>query len=250
MENELHRRTHAQLQKHLVRTNSCKQTASFCYRHTSLNNIDILRTYFHCHSYFCETCAKKKKAKLYKKFKRLKFNGNLRFLTLTLSSKDYTPEQSLEKISSYFNLFVKLLRYRGFKFQYFKIIEFTKNNIAHLHILVNCFLPFNIVKTLWQSITGSSIVYIEKIKSQQSAINYLFKYMQKAISSTSNYLFYLMNKRRYSYSENFFLPAENEIPFIQSRLYFYSEFDIISVVNKYFSLYFSGYGLFKFNLLN
>lgn len=250
MEKCYHVRTMEQLGKHLYRCNSCKSTASFCYRFNSLNNVDILRTFFHCHSYFCETCAKKKKNKLYQKFKRIKFNGNLRFITLTLSTKDYSPEKSLDVISKYFNLFVKHLRYKGFKFQYFKIIEFTKNGIAHVHALVNCYIDYYLIKDIWKHISGNDIVFIQLVKNKQIAINYLFKYMQKAISSSSNYLFYLMNKRRYSYSQSFFNKADIVLPFIQSRVHFFDDHDLSHCISKFFSLKFSNYKLLKFNLLN
>lgn len=250
MENANFKRTPEDFEKHILRCCSCQNTVTFCYRPTSLNNYDILKTYFHCHSYFCEVCAKKKRNNLIKKMKNIKPGSVLRFLTVTLDVSKYTPESSLEKISEMFNMLVKYLRYRGFKFQYFKIIELTKQNIAHVHALINCYLPKSVLSVCWFAISQSYIVDIVKIHNAKMALFYITKYISKTMNYFANKLFYFLRKRRYSYSQSFFLPNEKEPPFILSRCYFFDDFDLFSVVNHYFRLHFNNYGLIRFNLLN
>lgn len=250
MENPKTKRSMEDLSRHLARCNSCKETISFAYNQKSTNEFDIKKIYFQCHSYFCEDCARKKRGALLRKMKNLKAGKVLRFLTLTLSTKNHTPEQSIEKISNYVNTFVKLMRYRGFEFQYFKIIEFTKNNIAHVHMLVNCYMPHQCVRLVWQSITGAHKIWIERIKSSKMAINYIFKYMTKAVNSTANYMFYLYKKRRYSYSQNFFLPSFEDIRFILSRVYFQDVNEISKHVLKFFKNKFFNFSFINFNYLN
>lgn len=250
MENANFKRTQEDFEKHIIRCSCCQNTVTFCYRPTSLNNYDVLQTYFHCHSYFCDVCAKKKKNKLIKKLNKIKPGQVLRFLTVTLDVSQYTPEQSLERISEMFNLLVKYLRYRGFIFQYFKIIELTKQNIAHVHALVNCYLPAFVVSNCWYSVSGSYIVKLKIVKNKGMALFYLTKYLSKTMNYFANKLFYFLRKRRYSYSQSFFLPNEKEPPFILSRVYFYNDFDFHRIVNHYFKLYFNNYALIRFNFLN
>jgi hypothetical protein len=239
-----------QLQKHLIRCNSCKNTISFCYRQPTINKIEVIKTFFHCNSYFCETCANRKRRLLEKKFKNLKFNGRLRFLTLTLSTNQYTPEQALERISGFCNDFCHRLRDRKYKFQFFKIIELTKNNQAHLHILINCFIPKDIVTKIWKDITGSYITDIRAIPNKQKAVDYLLKYMTKAINSTANYLFFLLRKRRYSYSQNFFLDTAESEKFIKSFIHFHDDVLFFELLNKFVKRRFWNSKLLDIKVLN
>lgn len=249
MNNTLRKRTLDDLSRHLTRTRTCRETITFGYRQTSPNKYDVKRIFFHCHSYFCPHCAKKKKGLLLKKIKTIKPGQTLRFLTLTLSTKQYSSEESLFKISEFVNLWVKYMRYRGFSFQYFKIIEFTKNQQAHVHILVNCFLPLTVALNVWHFITGSYIGWIKLIKNKSIAISYILKYMTKAVGTDSNHLFYLLAKRRYSYSQSFFLPVIYKTLYTLSRIYFYSETSFFDLARKFFKNNKFNYNLINFNFI-
>jgi len=250
MDNQHHKRTTEQLQHHLRRCNSCKNTISFCFRQPAINNLEVIKTFFHCNSYFCETCALRKKRKLQKRLKRLKINGRLRFLTLTLSTVDFTPEQALNNISSFFNDFCHRLRDRGYKFQFFKIIELSKKDQAHLHVLINCFIPRITVLMLWKSITGSYIVDIRAVNSHEKAVEYLTKYMTKSISAISNYLFFIMRKRRFSCSQNFFSEILKELKFSKSFIHFFDEKIFLELLNKFIHRRFFNSKLMTVNILN
>lgn len=245
-----HKRTTEHLQRHLLRTNNCKNTATFCFKQPSINKLEVVKTFFHCSSYFCDTCAKRKQRKLQNRLKNLKINGRLRFLTLTLSTNDYTPEESLSKISEMFNDFCHRLRHLGYKFQFFKIIELTKHHQAHLHILINCFLPRVTVLMLWKSITGSYMVDIREVKSHKKAVEYLTKYMTKTVSAMSNYLFFIMRKRRYSCSQNFFSEVLKIEKFIRSFVYFYDDKDFSILLNKFIHRKFFNAKLMQVDVLN
>lgn len=249
MNNTLKQRTMDDLSKHLTRTRSCRETLTFGYRQQSVNKYDVKRIFFHCHSYFCEHCANKKKGLLLKKLKTIKPGQILRFLTLTLSTKQYTPEESLIKISSFVNLWVKFMRYRGFNFQYFKIIEFTKNQQAHVHILVNCFLPLTVALNVWKQITGSYVGWIKLIKNKNVAISYILKYITKSVNTTFNHLFYLFMKRRYSYSRGFFLPVIYKTLYTLSGIYFSDERSFYDLARKYFKNTRFNYNLLYFNFI-
>lgn len=173
----------------------------------------------------------------------------MRFLTLTLDSKLYSSEESLMKISYFFNRFCKELRRRKFKFQFFKIIELTTRGIAHVHCLISCFIPFEIVKEIWYKITGSFVVFIKCIPNKEILSKYLLKYLSKSINTNSNYLFYLLSKRRYSFSQNLFIKVETISEFLFSNKFFYSLDEIKTYVNnKHFYLFF-GKNHFKIHFI-
>jgi hypothetical protein len=250
MEHSERRRTTEHLQRHLTRCNNCKNTISFCYKQTGINSVDVIKTFFHCNSYFCETCAHRKMRKLMKKWKHLKFNGRLRFLTLTLSTEKYTPEQSVLQISALFNDFVHRMRDRGFRFQYFKIVELTKKHEAHLHVLVNCYMDKDIVKDVWERVTDCYVKCIEEVKNKEKAVEYLVKYMTKAVNSSANYLFFLLCRRRYSYSQSFFAEMEKVEKFIKSFIHFYDEEVFMHLLNKFLKRRFFNSKLLTVNILN
>lgn len=250
MNTSLQKRSFEDLQRHVERCSNCQNTASFVYRFKSRNVVEILRSFWYCGSYMCDKCAYKKKIQLRRALSRLKFKDTCRFLTLTLSTKDYSPEESICKISEFFNLWVKFMRYRGFKFQYFKIIEFTKKDVAHLHILVNAFLPGLVVQQCWKQITGSYIYKIKKPENKEHTINYLLKYITKANNDFAQIFFYLYQKRRYSYSQNFFETAKEEQAFVQSMYYHNRECEFEASVLKFFNLKYDTFKLLEFVYLN
>lgn len=244
------KRTPAQLEQHLIRCCSCQQTSSFVYRQKSYNTYEILKTHFFCRSYFCALCSQKKRKVLRWKLRNFKAQGTIRFLTVTLSTKDYTSDESLQYISGYFNLLVKYLRYRGFVFQYFKMIEFTKNNQAHIHAIVNCYLPLTIVRHCWKEITDSYECHITRPESPQHVINYILFYITKQNNMQLNKSCFFLMKRRYSYSQLFFLPLVIQKPFLRSFRYWNDTKEFINCVNYFFMNKFNNYKLIDFEFLN
>ncbi len=250
MEHPLYKRSWQDFYRHCIRCKNCKSVASFCYRQKSTHEYEILKTYYLCHSYFCERCALKKRSKLKNKLKNLRYNKNLRFLTLTLSTEMYSREESIDKISEQFNLLVKFLRYRGYKFQYFKVIELTKKGQAHIHAFVTQYINVEHIRECWLHITGSYIVNIKNVVNDDLAKFYLIKYFTKSTNQKYGYLFYLLRKRRYSYSQSMFLPGFEEPPFFKSCISFENDNDLFHYVNFFFKRRFFNYHFLKFILLN
>lgn len=246
----IHKRNANQLGRHLFRVEHCSLETSFCYRHKSLNEIEVMKFSHNCKSYFCPKCSKRKSSYITKRWKCVNPKQNFRFLTLTLSTEQYTPEQSVDKISYFFNLFVKYMRYRGFKFQYFKIIELTKNHVAHIHALVTAYLPKDIIQEVWKNITGSYITHIEFIYNKEHALKYVLKYMSKSIDYIQNKLFYLLRKRRISFSQSIFLEKLMKSGFILSHTSLWAINDELLEVNKYFKKKYERYNLLNFVFLN
>lgn len=250
MESPLFKRSWQDFYKHCIRCKNCKAVASFCYRKKSAHEYEILRTYYLCHSYFCERCSAKKRNKLQKRLKNLRYNKSLRFLTLTLSTEMYSQEESVDKISQQFNLLVKFLRYRGYKFQYFKVIELTKKGQAHIHAFVTQYIDINHIRECWKFITGSYIVDIKNVKDDEFAKSYLLKYFTKSSNQKYGYLFYLLRKRRFSYSQSMFLPGYEEPPFLKSNITFDNDNDLFHYVNVFFDKRFFNSAFLRFILLN
>ncbi len=233
------KRTESQLMKHISRCDFCRSTFSYSSKISNHNEISIIRFPICCKTYFCEYCSVSKKIKLRKKLNQITFNNRMRFLTLTLSTNDFSPEEALTKISYFFNRLCKELRRRGFKFQFFKIIELTKRHQAHIHALISCYIDVNIIRSIWKSLTGSYQVFIKAMLDKPMMIQYLIKYLTKSVNNYANYLFYLLSKRRYSFSQFLFQKVETLKEFIFSNKFFFSLVEIIPYVkNLYLDKFF------------
>lgn len=234
-----------QYEKHLHRVSNCSTTFELGYVQTSHIEFKVHPCAYCCGSYFCKTCANSKRKKLLKRLRNIKSNTNLRFLTLTLSDKYFSPTTSINKISEFFNTFCKLLRYRGYKFDYFKIIEMTKNNISHIHVLIDCYIPQPLISALWRQITKSYITKILFIHNTKQVFQYVSKYITKTINQFSNLLFFFYSKRRYSASKNFFLKTEILEKFKMTGIKFYNIDDFENILHKFFSSFIQ-YNFIKF----
>lgn len=236
------KRSYEQYERHLNRVKSCSTTFELGYVQKSYTEFHVHPCAYSCNSYFCEHCAQKKRKMLLRKLRAIKNANNLRFLTLTLSASDYDPTTSISKISEFFNTLCKLLRYRKYKFQYFKIIEMTKNNISHLHILIDTYIPAPLISSLWKQITGSYIIKILQVKDKKQVFTYISKYITKTLTSYSNLLFYFYNKRRYSYSKFFFDVIPKLEKFFMTGIRFFD----VSLFESIFMDYFSHFLQFKY----
>ena len=223
------KRTDDQLHRHLQRVDQCCSCHKVFLSNIEQNNYTFLDVALKCDSYFCPRCAKKKRVRLIKRVHKNLIDKNVRFLTLTFDAKQYTPEQTYSKGSEYFHRFIKYLKYHHFKFQYFKVLEFTKIGLAHYHVLLDCYIPVSIIRKIWCDITGSYIVFVKKVRSVKKIISYILIYMTKVSDFVNNQIFYLNRLRRYSYSRFFFLKKQIPNKIIDTSI-FYSEYTNVTEV--------------------
>lgn len=202
-----------------------------------------------CNSPYCDNCNNIKRIKLYNKLKLFSKNRQLRFLTLTYKFND-NYETILNKYSKDFNKFITYVRRLNYKFNYFKIIEFTKNKIIHFHLLIDSYIPQNLISNLWLQITSDSfIVFITRLLDNKQLINYCLKYITKSFNNNQD-LFTAFKIRRFSFSRftydfnnnNNLIPGKWELlpKIFNSRfecityyLYFYGMLFSQKFINKY-----------------
>jgi len=107
---------------------------------------------------------------------RLRLN---KLLTLTLDPAKLHGAESTRYINGVFADFrVYLKRRLGYAPAYIRILEYQKNGNAHLHLLLNCYLPQNWVSEAWSAIGGGKIVDIKHVDVHRVS-RYLSKYLTK-----------------------------------------------------------------------
>jgi hypothetical protein len=107
---------------------------------------------------------------------RLRLN---KLLTLTLDPAKLRGKESTAYINGVFADFrIYLKRRLGYAPDYIRILEYQKNGNAHLHVLLNCYLPQNWVSEAWSAVGGGRIVDIKQVDIHRVS-RYLSKYLTK-----------------------------------------------------------------------
>jgi hypothetical protein len=137
-----------------------------------------------CKAWRCTYCGPKKAEKLKKAIARAaEDKGLTRFLTLTLDTKNLSDTDLRDGGVAYIRrswskLRVYLKREHGKSIDFISIVELQKRRVAHLHILVDRYLPKQWVKSAWVSVGGGQIVDIRFVDVHRVSA-YLSKYFAK-----------------------------------------------------------------------
>jgi len=157
-----------------------------------------------CKRWGCSFCARQKIRQLAAKTAIAQPN---RMLTLTLDPKYYLdPKDCWQKTAKLVPELIRKLRPRFGDIEYLRVTELHKSGWPHYHLLIRSrYLPYEIVKTLWEDLTGAIKVDLRQVDKTFSAYWYLTKYLSK-----------LHNKgwtdRHVSTSRNFFRPEKSTPP--------------------------------------
>jgi len=192
---------------------------------------DIQFTSVSCKSWTCPACNATKAISVKYKLREIILLNNLNyFLTLTLDPSKIPLEylsdirnRTHKYITKLFNHFITVLKRKSFtyfdnklgkwitfkhsevneKLKYVWVMEFQKNGNAHLHILLNQFLPIDVVRMIWIHVGGGHIMKVENVKSLNGISYYLTDYIVKGIkhdnTTHSGFKFF---ERRYSVSKS------------------------------------------------
>ena len=136
-----------------------------------------------CKSWTCAYCAPRRARRLKKAIvEQAQLHGLERFLTLTLDPRKGSQEESWDRIKKAWAKFrVSLTRRYGKGFQYLWVVEAQKNGYAHLHILIDRYVPQAWVKQAWDAVGGGSIVFITRSDVRKTG-PYLAKYLTKGFN--------------------------------------------------------------------
>jgi hypothetical protein len=103
-----------------------------------------------------------------------------RFLTLTLDPKKIQGN-SVSYLRGVFNKFRLYLRRKfGSPVKYIAVLEFQQSGIAHLHVLVDRFIPQSWISESWSALGGGNIVDIRYVDVHRIA-RYVSKYLTKEL---------------------------------------------------------------------
>lgn len=177
-------------------------SVDFCGRKSVLAENGEYRVIFplKCNSWQCVKCRKRLSAKWLKKIRPGPVE---RFITLTVDVKRFeSVGEAVKKLYSAYKLLVQAIRRKYKKFEYFSVIEFTKQGWPHIHILQRgTYIPHKWLSLQWDKLGMGFIVLPKKVRGR--AKEYLVKYMTKEAECFAHHL------RKIRYSKNFFFVADS-----------------------------------------
>jgi hypothetical protein len=134
-----------------------------------------------CKCWSCKHCGPKKAKRYRYLIAELAEKEQLtRFVTLTLDPKKITGN-SVRHLRCVFNKFrLYLGRRYGGPIKYIAVLEFQQNGIAHLHVLVDRFIPQAWIAETWSALGGGNIVDIRYVDVHRVA-RYVSKYLTKEL---------------------------------------------------------------------
>lgn len=164
-----------------------------------------------CNTWACPSCGPLKAIRLKYRITNLAILNKLdHLMTLTLNP-NLIPKEFTEKhnetglyITKLFNRFrLKLSRLLGRKLKYVWVKEFQTNGNAHLHILINGYIPDWMILKSWKSVGGGHILDMQYIKNIEAAAKYVTNYIVKGLKhDKTNKNTFIVGERRYSISKS------------------------------------------------
>lgn len=160
------------------------------------------KTYRHvarlgCKRWGCPVCGPKRALRFrHAVIQAASSNGLNRFLTLTLDPRACTAGDSISFIKSCWAKFrVYLNRLTGESVEFIWVLERQRSGYAHLHILIDRYIPQAWIQRSWQAVGGGKYVNIKQVDIHRIA-PYLSKYLTKDLILAD----YPPGTRRYSTS--------------------------------------------------
>jgi len=158
---------------------------------------------------------------LRKKLKDAVGTDSIRLMTLTTRNVGQAQDVALSIIAKDWDTLLKRMKRRFGKIKYFRIVQFHKNGLPHLHIIIDKYIPHSWLSAAWSDIHNSPIVDIRH-KDNHHAVNYITRYISKELLSDSplNALFSLTHTRRYSKSRSMVFTSKGiEFQLVISKFY-------------------------------
>ena len=134
-----------------------------------------------CKTWGCCYCGPKKARRYKFLIGQLAEHEQLtRFLTLTLDPKliEGDSVRYLRKVFDKFRLYLR--RRFGASIKYIAVLEFHKSGVAHLHLLVDRYIPWEWIKESWSALGGGHVVFIKYVDVHRIS-RYLSKYLTKEL---------------------------------------------------------------------
>lgn len=154
-----------------------------------------------CKSQLCPRCRSLMATKIKRKLSAVLETGEWRHATLTTINDGTPTPEKLKAIIKNFAKFVRAMKKKNKNFKYFRALEISKSGMIHIHAIINTYIQQPDLSRLWYEISGSYIVWINKIKNNKKIVNYVCSYITKKDENEEHSkLLFEIRTRRFSSS--------------------------------------------------
>ena len=132
-----------------------------------------------CKCWTCSYCGPRKANRYRFLIAKLAEQEHLnRFVTLTLDPAKIqgSSVRYLRRVFNKFRLYMR--RAFGVLVKYVAVLEFHQSGIAHLHLLIDRFIPWEWIKRSWSALGGGQVVFVKYVDVHRIS-RYLSKYLTK-----------------------------------------------------------------------
>ena len=135
---------------------------------------------FPCGKKSCEYCRNRKRSKLLKRLRAADFGNTVIFWTITTDPKVLDPVEALKSMSRRWHVVHRSLLRLCPKLQYFKVLEWTKSGLPHLHLITSNFLAWDDFQRLLRQQKFGEVLHFQRLPTRV-ALTYATKYLTKSI---------------------------------------------------------------------
>jgi hypothetical protein len=135
---------------------------------------------FHCGKKSCPVCRGRRRSYLLKRLNAAEFTKNVVFWTITTDPKILDPGAALESMSRRWHVVHRSLIRLAPNLRYFRVIEFTKSGLPHMHFITDSFINWHSFRRLLVNQDFGNVLHF-KLLPKRVAIGYATKYITKAI---------------------------------------------------------------------
>lgn len=135
-----------------------------------------------CGTWACPDCAKKKARSIALLVTGMFNNVRSRHLVLTFPHGKISAEESFQRLGACWNRLLANLRKQFPKLKFFRAVEAQKSGHAHLHVIINAYIPHKRLSSMAEKAGFGEYTYIKEIQSDAQR-SYTYKYLTKGIDT-------------------------------------------------------------------
>ena len=110
-----------------------------------------------CKSNYCKICRAKNLRKIRRILIATMAHDKWRLVTLTYPQQSQHIETILQNSYQTFRKFLNRIRRRKKNIKYIRTLEIHKNQFPHFHMVVNKYIPFELLRQAWQDLGGGIV---------------------------------------------------------------------------------------------
>lgn len=139
---------------------------------------------FGCGKSNCPDCADRKRKKLLRRVRQIKWKKQLYLWTITTDPSTIDPAEARSTINKRWHIVHRSIYRLCPKFHYFKIVELTKSGLPHIHFITDCYIDWKLLQPLLIKAKFGKVLHFKPVPAD-AGNRYVCKYILKCVYNTA-----------------------------------------------------------------